>query len=182
MKEVYSEKLAGTFEIDETFIGGKHRYRKGKNKRGFNGQGNKTTVIGILQRGGRVASQSVNKKRSGKILLPIIENHVATGSTINTDDYAPYKKLSRLGYNHKVIHHNRYRFAYGEIHTNSIEGYWAHVKSSIRGTNKHVSKEHLQKYLNEFDFHRNRQAQTAMQMFDEIIKRLINPYRGTAPL
>lgn len=175
MNESLQTKMDSVVEIDETLIGGKCGKKKGnKNPIGFNGQKNKTTVFGMLQRNGFVKTRVV-KRRSGKVLLPIIQANVKIGTTIYSDEYAPYKKLTKLGYNHGIIHHNAYRWSYGEISTNGIEGYWSHIKRSIRGVHRHVSKQHLQKYLNGFDFIYNRRYVGTQSIFNDLINLMFFP-------
>ena len=141
--------LDGHVEADETMIGGK---RKG-GKRGRGAPG-KTTVFGMLARGGDVMTRVVQNVRRATLERHIVEN-IKTGATISTDELTSYAKLSKRGYERGAVNHSAEGWVNGEHHTNSIEGFWSQLKRSIRGTHVHVSAKHLPKYLGEFEFRHN---------------------------
>ena len=140
--------LDGHVEVDETYIGGR---RKGKRGRGASG---KTIVFGMVERGGDVITRVVPNARS-KTLYPHIMESIEPGSMISTDEWVAYKSLPKIGYRHGVVDHSRDQWVSGEAHTNTIEGYWSMLKRSIRGTHIHVSGKHMPKYLGEFEFRWN---------------------------
>lgn len=149
----YQGPLSGHIEIDETLVGGA-QHGAGKGKGRLKG---KTIVFGIVERDGVVRAGPVpNVKR--KTLLPIIEKHVAPGSTISTDEAPAYKALEISAYEHGSVNHRAKEYARGKHHTNTIEGYWGQIKRSIRGTHVHVSSKHLWKYLSEFSYRYNQRA------------------------
>ena len=143
--------LTDHVEVDETYIGGKRRKEKGFTGRGAKG---KTVVMGILERGGEIYT-SVVPNASGKSLIPHIENNVPKGTHISTDEWAPYKVLSGLGYVHNTVEHKAKEYARGITHVSSLEGFWAQLKRSIGGTHVHVSQKHLPAYLAEFEYRFN---------------------------
>ena len=152
--------LEGIVEVDETYIGGKHRKKFRFSK--------KATVFGAIERGGHVKTVHV-KTNGARILIPQIYSKVKIGTSIYSDEYGAYKRLSLHGYNHASINHSRYQWADGEVSTNTIEGYWGHLKRSIRGTYCSVSHKHLQLYLDEHSFrynHRNK------PIFPSLIERV----------
>ena len=139
MAEVDGENpLDGDVEIDETMIGG---YRPGKRGRGAEG---KTVVLGMLERGGEVMTKVVPNVRKNT-LQPIVEDNVEHGSTVHTDELKSYSGLAKAGYTHKTVNHGAEEFVKGDSHVNSIEGFWARLKLSIRGTHVHFSGKHLWK-------------------------------------
>lgn len=141
MKTV-TEKDSGTFEADETYIGGKSHGIVG---RGANG---KTAVFGLAKRNGNLKATAVpNVKRA--TIMPLIREQVKIGSVICTDEYHLYKHALPQ-FKHKTVKHGAKEYVRGATHTNTIEGFWSHVKASIKGTHRHVSKKHLQKYLDNF--------------------------------
>ena len=140
--------LFGEVEADETYIGGK---REGKRGRGAAG---KAVVIGIKEREGIIKTQVIQDAKR-KTIEPIIHQEISTESSIYTDEWWAYVRLSVQGFTHATINHGAKEYANGEIHTNSIEGYWSQLKRSIRGTHIHVSAKHLPKYPGEFDFRHN---------------------------
>ncbi len=155
----------GNIEADETYIGGK----ASGGKRG-RGAPNKTVVFGMLQRGGDIMTKVVpNIKKH--TLQPVIKESVKTGSIVHTDELRSYRGLNKVGYKHKRVNHGIGEYVSGNCHVNGIEGFWARLKLSIRGTHIHVSKQHLWKYLKEFEFRYNYRRKPE-QMFPDLIASL----------
>ena len=155
-------QLVGTVEVDETYVGGK---RSG-GKRG-RGAPNKTVVFGMLERDGDVMANVVPNVRM-KTLQPIIEENVVAGSTVHTDELKSYNGLSKAGFDHETVNHGAGEYVDGDCHVNGIEGFWARLKLSIRGTHVHVSGKHLQKYVKEFEYRYN-MRKTPDRMFDRLL-------------
>src|SRR5712692_6263061 len=154
-------KLSGHVEIDETYVGGK---RKGKSGRHIE---NKVVIMGMVQRGGPFKGHVVenDKKRT---LLPHIIKDIARGTMINSDTLAAYKSLSKIGYGHEAVKHSEYEWVRGIHHTNRIEGFWSHLKRGISSTHVSVSRQHMQKYVDEFGFRYNNRHAPA-----EMFKRML---------
>jgi transposase-like protein len=138
-------------EIDETYIGGRRR----GTKRGRPGaDSHKVPVLGIVQRAGRVAAMTVpNVKRA--TVFPYITQRVLPKSTVYTDELSVYHGLKREGYRHRRINHSERVYVSGDVHTNTIEGFWSLVKRGIDGVYHSVSAKHLQGYLNEYAWRYN---------------------------
>ena len=147
------EPLSGHVEIDEAYIGGKE---KGRGMPGKDSK--KTAVLGMIQRDGRVTTKVVPNARRAT-LLPVIRANVEPGSEVNTDQLHAYKALEAEGYDHESVNHSQEEWVRGDVHTNTIEGYWARLKLSIRGTHVHVSRKHMDKYLGEFEYRYNMRKQ-----------------------
>lgn len=166
--------LSGHIEIDETLVGGvQHGAGKGKGT-----YKNKTIVFGIVERDG-VVRTGVIPAVTQKIVAPLIENNVRAGATISTDEARAYNVLQVSAYTHGTVNHSRKEYARGIHHTNTIEGYWGHLKRSLRGTHVHVSKKHLWKYLCEFSYRYN-QRRSHRAMFTGLVAsfslpRLVEP-------
>lgn len=145
-----------TIEIDETYYGGKEKY-KHKSKKTLNTQGRstktKSAILGIMERDGKVYAVPV-KDTTAKTVLPIIEAKVSKNSTIYSDEYRPYRSLKRL-FKHDYIKHNQGEYVRGKVHTQNIEGFWSQMKRAIGGTYHSVSKKHLERYVNETTFRHN---------------------------
>lgn len=162
--------LSGHVEVDEVYVGGKPRnrnnsgYIKGKYQRG-----DKTIVFGMVERGGDIITRVVPDVKR-KTLIPLIEEHVEQGSAINTDEMQSYVILNKKGYKHESVHHHEREYVRGEVHTNTIEGFWSHFKNSVRGTHKSISRQHMQNYLHEFEFRFNLRRDVSSSMFDRLIK------------
>ncbi len=147
--------LGGIVEADETFIGGLAKnMHKGKRKVSGTGGVGKTSVAGILERGGNVQAKVVSDTTS-QSLLPNILASVEKGATVCTDEWRSYNPLTEAGFNHLRVSHSAREYVRNNVHTNSIEGFWSQLKRSINGTFHHVSKQHLQKYVNEFVYRYN---------------------------
>ena len=119
----------GQFEIDESYFGA--RRVRGKRGRGAAG---KTPVFGLLKRDGRVYVAIV-PNCSKQSLLPIIQGHIPTGSTIYSDGWKAYDGLLLNGYDHYRIHHHENEFARGKNHVNGIESFWSFAKHRLQHFN-----------------------------------------------
>lgn len=142
-------RMSGICEADETYIGG---IRRG-GKRG-RGSENKTPVIGVLERGGNVQAKVAENVKTVTVMPNILAN-VEKGATVCTDELWSYNPLTKAGYKHQRVGHGAREYVRGNVHTNSIEGFWSQLKRSINGTFHHVSRQHLQKYVNEFVYRYN---------------------------
>ena len=159
MAQDYQGPLSGEVEMDETFVGGKPResYRREVRRKGWNMQtaywDRKAVVFGAVERGGKVRATVVPNSR-GHVLRGVARTYVLPESTIYTDEYEGYLRLGDK-YTHKRIKHAARVYVDGDIHTQSIEGFWSLVKNGIRGTYHSVSKKWLQGYLNEYAWRYN---------------------------
>jgi transposase-like protein len=154
--------LSGHVEADETFVGGRHRGIRGRGAKG------KAVVFGMVERDGDVMTKVV-KKTTKTILQGLIKSNVKIGSTISTDEFRSYNRLSEQGYIHGCVQHELKKYVNGIHHTNTLEGFWSQIKRSIKGTHVHVSRKHLPKYLGEFEFRYNMRA-TPSLMFSRLLK------------
>lgn len=156
--------LTGEVEVDETYIGGT---RHGKRGRGAEG---KSKVIGAVQRSGKVIAQVIpDVKRH--TLVPFMARKVSRNATLFTDEFPSYDHMTRLGYKHHRIEHHARVYVRGNIHTNSIEGFWSLVKRGITGVYHAVSPQYLQSYLNEYTFRYNHRKDKS-PMFKIILGRI----------
>ena len=141
-------------EVDETFWGNK-KPRGQKKGRGYH---HKEKILSLVEREGRARSFHVVSV-TAKTLRPIMEEQIAADSYIMTDDAGQYAHTSKpLTDNftaHGVVKHSIGEYVRGDIHTNTIESYFAIMKRGLVGTFHHVSAEHLKRYLSEFDFRYN---------------------------
>ena len=169
--------LTGIVEMDETYIGGKPR--KGKHyddpdDKPKPGRGTrKAPVIGAVERGGRVTAKAVQKdKMKGKHLRAFVRERVKTGSAcLMTDEYKGYSGMSRM-LPHAVIKHQKW-YVDGDIHTNTIEGFWALLKRGMFGQFHIVSRKHLQRYVDEFCFRYNLRHEDTTEAFNLTINRAL---------
>ena len=82
-------------------------------------------------------------------LQPIIQQFIADGSRVITDELQAYNGLETLGYTHEVVKHGEEQYANGDVFTNSIEGFWSHFRRMIVGCYHDISDEHLESYIDE---------------------------------
>lgn len=145
----FSEKMMGTIEVDETYIGGKAQPQKWLNK---------TAVVSLVQRGGNVRS-TVMEKVTGENLREYVRDNVVVCSPVYTDDNPSYLGLAPK-FAHDGVKHSQKEYVRGDVHTNTVEGYFSLLKRGVIGTFHQVSKKHLPLYLAEFDHRYNHRKVT----------------------
>ena len=170
----FKEILTGEVEADETYIGGDYKNKHtNKKKEGTQGRStlDKSAVFGITERGGNVIAEKVDDV-SKDTLQSIINKKVACGSTISTDEWTTYRGLSE-SYTHLLVNHGAKEYVNQMAHTNNMECFWSHLKRGIDGIYHWVSKDHLQRYVNEFTLRFNTRHNTTSQRFDLILCNVI---------
>jgi len=176
LKDKAPQMLEGTVEADETYVGGKNKNRHAS-KKVENSQGrsakDKTPVVGLLQRDGKVITHVV-KETDSNTLHPIMVKQVASNATLITDAYRSYRGLEKH-YNHIVIKHTEGNYiTVGENHTNNIEGFWSLFKRGIIGFYHNVSPKHLHRYCNEFGYRYNERKVTDCTRFEDAVNKVGN--------
>lgn len=153
-----SALLHGIVEADETYVGGKPR--KG-NKRGEGkakaGRGTtKAAVMGAIERGGRVVAEPApgGKLKFASLTKFITKTVAREGSLLMTDEFSGYSPLKGLGYSHATVNHS-FQYVDGNVHTNSIESFWALVKRAWYGSHHHYSRKYMHLYIAEACFKMN---------------------------
>lgn len=166
-------KLEGSsVEVDEMYYGGYRKSGGGRRLRGDKGELLKTPVVGLAERKGRVKAVTVSDTKSAT-LLNTVREYVLPKSTVFTDEYNSYDGISRMKekYGHKRIRHASKIYVMGDVHTNTIEGFWSLVKRGIGGVYHSVSQKYLQSYLDEYSFRYNRRDQGNL-IFTSILGRV----------
>ena len=163
-------KMSGTVEADETFIGGAARFmHKHKREEKIHGRGpmGKAIVFGLLDREtGKVRTTVVDSRRK-KNLQAEIRSNVAEGAALYTDALKSYDGLDSE-YVHKVIDHAE-AYVDGVVHTNRLENFWSLLKRSIKGTYVSVEPFHLFRYLDEQSFRFNERHDTDATRFHKVL-------------
>ena len=172
LKERMPEALKNTVEIDETFIGGasknRHESKKRKNHLGATLREQKP-VLGMIERQGKLIA-IVMPNRERETILPLVYKNVEQSSTIITDEYTAYKDL-KLNYEHFKIHHSSKEYVNGNLHTNTLEGFWSLLKRGIIGIYHFTSHKHLQRYVDEFSYRYNSRKLPDVERFELAVER-----------
>jgi transposase-like protein len=151
-----TDKLKGIVEVDETFVGGKGRTCS-KSRR-------KTPVVALIERGGNMATRvvsNVTQKNLGKALHDCVDK----SATVNTDEHGAYRNPLKNWKAHHTVVHSKFEYHRRnkdgtEAGINSCESFFSLLKRGVYGSWHHISREHLQKYANEFAFRWNTRFQT----------------------
>jgi transposase-like protein len=163
-QEPLSSKLEGIIEVDEAYIGGKRRHSQNSQVRpGQRGQdrigpfADKAPVVSVLQRGGRVQSVHMPKVTAAN-LRAVVNQMVGENAHVMTDS-STVLKGALTARKHSQVNHQEKEYVRHEdgvcITTNSVEGFFAILKRGVNGVYHHVGKQHLHRYLAEFDFRYN---------------------------
>ncbi len=153
--DFFGSKLGGEVEVDETFIGGKARnMHVGKRQRRITGTGgkDKTAVMGILERGGKIRTAVIPNRRKSALQAEV-KKHVEAGAALYSDALLSYEGLA-TDYAHQVVDHAS-QYVDGRVHTNGLENFWSLLKRGISGTYVSVEPFHLHRYLDEQMFRFN---------------------------
>jgi transposase-like protein len=148
-QSVFTRRMKGTVEADETYVGGRSR-RVGQQK----GYENKTPVVSLVQRNGKVRSFIVPTVSASTLRKTLLEN-INPNSDLMTDELPTYRNIGKNFASHQTVRHHAYEYVRGDVYTNTVEGFFSLLKRGINGVYHHVSKEHLHRYLAEFDFRYN---------------------------
>jgi transposase-like protein len=159
-------KLSGEVEIDETYVGGKtqfmHKDKKAPLVKNRSAVGNKTVVMGMVERKGEIRAKVVDNARR-RSLLPEIWENIEKGSKVYTDKLRSYDVLG-AHYDHKSVDH-ALTYVDGPAHTNTLENFWMLFKRSVKGTYVHISPYHTDRYLDEQTFRYNNRKDNDSQRF-----------------
>ncbi len=139
----------GDVEVDEVYIGGKPRYA-GQSKRGRGT--NKTPVLALVERKGSVRTKPVANVTAAT-LKAIIREQVDKSARIITDENSAYAGIgAEFAGGHETVCHSAKEYVRGDVHSNTVEGFFSLVKRGLHGIHHSVSKEHLHRYLSHYEF------------------------------
>ncbi len=158
------DPLTGSVEVDETSVDGKprkhHRLSQdplARHKAMKLAERSRATVFAAVERGGRVKATVLPSRRGPGLQAQAIE-WIEPTSIVYTDEWPAYNSMHKHFASHSRVRHAAGEYVLGDAHTNTIEGFFGHLKPSIRGTYRKVSHKWLQGYLNEFCFRYNERA------------------------
>lgn len=144
--------LRGVVEIDSGYFGGRKSGGRNNEKLGEAVKAKSVVTVAMLRYGHMRAEVRDNVTASS--LEEFITKNVKLGSLLMTDNAHGYQRMNDR-YQLETVNHSKREFARGGTHINNVETWFSHIKRSITGTFKAVSKEHLQSYLDAFVFHYN---------------------------
>lgn len=145
-------------EADETFLGpGRDVYTNEKGWQKERGTGGKIKVLTLVERGGKARSVKAQHLKVGDVQKFIAAN-ASTESELNTDQARHYRKLGKVFAKHELVNHSIDEYARGSVTTNTVEGYFSIFKRGMIGVYQHCGEQHLQRYLQEFDFRYSNRA------------------------
>lgn len=177
--EASSPKLMGgegkVVEMDETYYGQKEIVKK-RTKRGKPAHSSKPSIVSLVERGGNVRSFHVD--RADKVAVTkIINDNIDRRTRLHTDEAPIYKDAHKQVADHQRVRHASGEYVRGDVHTNSVEGFFGIFKRGMRGTYQHCKEKHLHRYLAEFDLRYSQRnindtERTEMMLSGAVGKRL----------
>lgn len=168
----FNQPLAGTIEVDETYVGGKETNKHaGKRTKGAYGRSTKTKtpVIGILKRGGEIRAKVLSNV-SAAALMREIGHNVQRKSRVCTDEFIGYAAVGGFGYRHTTVRHVGGVYV-GEdgASVNGVENFWSLLKRMIVGIYHNVSPKHLQRYVDELSYRFNHRQDGEEQRVNRLL-------------
>jgi len=145
-----SDGTFGNVEADETFIGREPGVEK---KRG--GYSHKMKVLSLVDREAKQVRSVVINDLTAETIMPILEENIAKEASLMTDEAGQYNSAGDKFIDHQTVNHSQEEYVRGDVHTNTVEGYFSIFKRGMRGIYQHCAKKHLHRYLTEFDFRYN---------------------------
>src|SRR5262245_59671386 len=134
-----------TIEADFAYVGRK------PNTKVRRGAGHMRPVLSLVERQGKVRSFHMPNVR-GDTLHAVLERHASTGSHLMTDEEHTFTSIGWNFASHGTVNHSKDEYVRGDVHTNTVEGFFSILKRGVYGIYQHVSEAHLHRYLTEFDF------------------------------
>jgi len=140
----------GVVEVDETFIGQKH-----KKAEGARGYAHKNAMLSLVDRTTGKSKSFVVEDVKASTLLPILRENIAKEAIVYTDEAKQYTKVGAEFAEHDFTTHSKGQYVRGNVHTNTIEGYFSIFKRGMKGVYQHCDKKHLHRYAAEYEFRYN---------------------------
>lgn len=166
------EILSGIIEVDETYVGPQWRNRPWRVRRRGTKKGrgtSKQAVFGLLERRRSIARTFFVPNVRTATLMAIMKTYIAPGSTVYSDAYQLYQNLTAEGYRHDFVDHKQHEYARGEVHSNSMEGFWGVLKRRLKTTGS-IRRDRLVGYVTEETWRYNHRTLSET----EKVERLLN--------
>ncbi|MFZ1467343.1 MAG: IS1595 family transposase [Paracoccaceae bacterium] len=153
----------GVVEADETFIGKEPGKEKSQTARGW---AQKMKVLSLGDRETGRAKSIVVDDLTKKTVVGILREKIAKEATVHTDEAYHYRGIDADFAGHHYVRHSADEYVRGEVHTNTIEGFFSIFKRGMKGVCQHCGKGHLHRYMAEFDFRYSNRA--ALEISDTV--------------
>ena len=147
-----NDKLTGIVEVDTGYLGGVKKAGK-DNKNLSASMRSKSVVVTAVERGGRMKAEVI-PGASTYYVQEFLKKNIEAGAALMTDA-SPVYIAGDNTYNRQTVIHKRKEYVRGNAHVNTVEAFFAHLKRSIKGSHKAISKKYLPSYLDGFVFHYN---------------------------
>ncbi|MEM9397189.1 MAG: IS1595 family transposase [Pseudomonadota bacterium] len=144
----------GVVEVDETFIGNDRNVKPKHTKKG-RGYAHKHKVLALVDRASGRAKSIVVDDLKTTTLMPILMENIASEAVVFTDEAGQYRSLGDVFDTHDFVRRGKGEYGRGDVHTNTIEGYFSIFKRGMKGMYQHCAKKHLHRYAAEFEFRYN---------------------------
>ena len=167
--------MRGVLQVDETYIGGKERWKHAKKKLHERWSEGKITVFGMKEDGpgGKVKAFPMKYSENVDLQDAVLQN-AHFGSTVYSDSHAAYRRLSDFGYKHETVNHRIGQYVGDSgATTNGIESFWALLKGTIRGTFHWVSPKHLVRYINECCYRLNAGPGNGFRSIGNLLRQML---------
>ena len=163
-------------EADETIVGGKtqnknKQYRKSVRQGTIDPMNNKTIVMGIIQRNGKLSLRALSGRNQ---IISSVVSTISPNAALITDSSGVYKSINKIYAKHQIIDHSTDEFVRGTVHTNSIEGAFSLFDRMVMGIYHYISKKHMQRYCDEFTYRWNKRKLTDIEKFSEAMGKCDN--------
>lgn len=144
----------GVVEVDETFIGNDRNKKPHGVKKG-RGYAHKHKMLTLVDRDTKQAKSIIVDDLKKSTLVPILRENIAKEAVVYTDEAGQYRDLKDDFSDHGFTRHGQGEYGRGEVHTNTVEGFYSIFKRGMKGVYQHCGKQHLHRYAAEFDFRYN---------------------------
>lgn len=165
-----NNELTNTVEMDETYVGGKNKNRH-QEKKVEHSQGrsvkDKTPVFGMVERGGKLNAKVVKDTACETLTQETVK--YVKDALVYTDEWWGYRSIKQL-FQHEIVNHKCKEYVRNSVYTNTIEGFWSLLKRGVIGIYHFTSKQHLQRYVDEFVFRYNTRKQTECARFNLLLR------------
>jgi len=149
-------RLMGVVELDEKYLGGSPRFQKGVKHKGGHGTAKQCIAVAVEREGAVKAALVPHNGETA--LAPFVKETVDPAAYLMSDHNPAYVKIAGDFAGHSYVDHGDREYARGEVHNNTAESYNAMLERALVGVFHQMSKEHMQRYIDEIAFRWNQRV------------------------